>query len=189
MINLGVHENCLGFEIHDGERLVTLYRAREELPRGESPKPCFAPIYTPSGLLVTEYRPADHPWHTGLCLGWVHANSANLWGGPWYLPEKDKYELVEGSHGVQRHVGFVEEQVDAEGVFIQEQVEWVDADDRPMAEEVRSYTFSKTEEPGYLWVIETQIRPAVGRLCLGASRAQPAGSYRAQALRSFVAAG
>ena len=66
---LRLHENFLGFEIHDGEQLVCLYRAREELPRIESPKPCFAPIYTPSGRLITEYRPADHTWHTGLYFG------------------------------------------------------------------------------------------------------------------------
>ncbi|MSR83556.1 MAG: hypothetical protein EXS58_11650 [Candidatus Latescibacteria bacterium] len=171
MIDLGVHENCLGFEIHDGEQLVTLYRTREELPRSESPKPCFAPIYTPSGGLITEYRPADHPWHTGLYFGWVHVNETNLWGGPWYLPDKGKYELVEGSHGVQRHVDFVEEQVEAGEVFIQEELEWLDARDRVMAEELRSYTFRKLEEPGYLWTIETQIRPRGGPLVMGASRA------------------
>ena len=88
MTKLKIRRNALGFEILDGEQLAALYRATEELPRTESPKPCFAPIYTPSGGLVTEYRPADHPWHTGLYFGWVFANGANLWGGPWYLPEK-----------------------------------------------------------------------------------------------------
>lgn len=171
MIDLGMRENCLGFEIHDGERLVTMYRTREELPRSESPKPCFAPIYTPSGLLVTEYRPADHPWHTGLYFGWAHVNGANLWGGPWYLPEKGKYEMVEHSHGVQRHVDFTDEQVGGEGVFFQEQLEWLDADDRPLVEEARSYTIRKLEEPGYMWIIGTRMRPAVDRVVMGASRA------------------
>jgi hypothetical protein len=172
MITLGLRENCLGFEIHDGNQLVTLYRAREELPRGESPKPCFAPIYTPSGSLVTEYRPADHAWHTGLYFGWVHANDANLWGGPWYLPEKGKYEHVQHSHGVQLHDGFTEERVDADDIFIEEKIKWLDADDRPMAAERRSYTFRKLDEKsGYLWTIETEIQPVVEKLVLGASRA------------------
>ena len=51
MSELTVETNCLGFEIHDGDRLVTLYRATEELAREESPKPCFHPIYTPGGNL------------------------------------------------------------------------------------------------------------------------------------------
>ncbi len=172
MIALSLRENCLGFEIHDGVHLVTLYRAREELPRRESSKPCFAPIYTPSGVLVTEYRPADHAWHTGLYFGWVHANDANLWGGPWYQPEKGKYEYVEHSHGVQRHDGFTEERMEEDGVFIGESLEWLDADDRPMAREKRDYIFRKLEGmEGYCWTIETRIAPVGEKLVLGASRA------------------
>lgn len=171
MAGLGLRENCLGFELHDGDRLVALYRAREELPRSESPKPCFAPIYTPSGGLVTEYRPADHAWHTGLYFGWVHANQANLWGGPWYLPEKGKYEMVEHSHGVQRHLGFAEQQVKDGGVSVQEELVWLDARDEVMAGERRTYTFRRLGAPGYLWTIETRIRPRGAALVLGASRA------------------
>ena len=81
MNELSLKENGLGFEIVDGDRMTAFYRAVEELPRTESPKPCFAPIYTPSGGLVTEYRPADHAWHTGLYFGWVHVNDANLGAG------------------------------------------------------------------------------------------------------------
>ena len=47
MDKLRLHSNALGFEIHSGQRLAALYRASEELARDESPKPCFAPIYTP----------------------------------------------------------------------------------------------------------------------------------------------
>jgi hypothetical protein len=40
-----------------------------------------------------------------------------------------------------------------------------------MVGERRSYTFRKLEEPGYLWTVETCIRPTAGALVLGASRA------------------
>ena len=63
-----LRENALGVEIHAANRLLALYRATEELPRSESPKPCFAPLYTLSGQLVTEYRPPDHAWHTWAVL-------------------------------------------------------------------------------------------------------------------------
>ena len=81
MGTLALKENGLGCEIHADDQLIAFYRTREELPRSESPKPCFAPLYTPAGKLITEYRPADHAWHTGLYFGWVHVNDANLWGG------------------------------------------------------------------------------------------------------------
>jgi len=163
--------NALGFEIHDGERLVTLYRANEELPRKESPKPCFAPIYTPSGKLITEYRPADHAWHTGLYFGWVHVNDANLWGGPWFLPETGKYQLLENSHGVQRHDAFLQERVDDAGVFVREKLTWLDPKDRPMVAETRAYTFHKPSDDAYLWTVETEIQPVVEKVTMGSSQA------------------
>ena len=172
-MTLQLRENGLGFEILDGHRMAALYRAVEELPRTESPKPCFAPIYTPSGQLVTEYRPADHPWHTGLYFGWVHVNDSNFWGGPWYQPETGNYELVEGSHGIQRHDEFSQiSQVD-EGVFVEEKLTWLDKDDKPMVAERRSFAISKSSDPsGYHWRIKSRIEPrGVDRVTLGASRA------------------
>lgn len=170
-MTLQVRDNAPGFEIHDDSQLVTIYRAREELPRTESPKPCFAPIYTPSGSLVTEYRPADHAWHTGLYFGWVWANDANLWGGPWYIPENDQYEMVENSHGVQRHDEFTQLSEQDGGVVVQEKLSWLDARDDIIAAETRSYTVHKTDAPlGYHWTVVTCISPVGTSLKLGASR-------------------
>ena len=171
MTKLHIRRNALGFEILDGERLAALYRATEELPRSESPKPCFAPIYTPAGGLVTEYRPADHPWHTGLYFGWVFANGANLWGGPWYLPEKDRYELVEGTHGMQRHDRFPEIDEQDGGVAVEEKLSWLDPADEVMATETRRYRVHGTGSPAaYHWDVRTCIEPVGGPLGLGASR-------------------
>lgn len=167
---LTLKENGLGFEVHDGHQLIALYRTTEELPRTESPKPCFAPLYTPSGRLVTEYRPADHAWHTGLYFGWVHANDANLWGGPWYLPEKKKYEYVDNSHGVQRHDSFSVFGVTDDVVSIDEELSWLDAADRPMAFESRSFRVSIVEG-GYRYLISTRIEPTGDKLVMGGSRA------------------
>ena len=171
MTKLHIRRNALGFEILDGERLAALYRATEELPRSESPKPCFAPIYTPAGGLVTEYRPADHPWHTGLYFGWVFANGANLWGGPWFLPEKDRYELVEGTHGMQRHDRFSEIHEQDGCPVVEEKLSWLDPADDVMAIETRRYRVHGTDSPrAYSMDVRTCIEPVGGPLRLGASR-------------------
>lgn len=172
MCALRLEYNAIGFELYDDDRFLTMYRATEELPRVESPKPCFAPIYTPSGKLITEYRPPDHTWHTGLYFGWVHVNDANLWGGPWYLPERGKYEHVENSHGVQRHDVFSDVRVDPEEVALTDELTWLDQNDQPMASEKRRYTFSKISAyTGYLWTVDTTITPSVEQLDMGASKA------------------
>ena len=166
MCAFDLRENALGVEIHASNKLLALYRATEELPRSESPKPCFAPLYTLSGQLITEYRPPDHAWHTGLYFGWVHVNDANLWGGPWYLPEKKKYEYVADTHGVQRHDRFTT----WGAASATESLSWLDGRDQLMALESRSFGFYHTAS-GYCLRVSTRIDPAGDRLVLGASRA------------------
>ncbi len=172
-----------GFEVYggrSGRQLLGRYNAETDpLPKGESPKPCFHPIYTPSGSLISEYRPEDHTWHTGLYFGWVHVNDTNFWGGSWYLPEQGKYVPVPGSHGVQRHDGFTEvsdtgtgSDPGSGGVAIGEHLTWLDRNDRPVIREVRRFDFLETAAAsGYLWLIDSVITPVGGEVILGASRA------------------
>ena len=82
MSKLSLQKNLLGFEVHyDDNRPLTLYRAREELPRTDSPKPCFAPIYT---FRHARYgvRPSDHTWHAGLYFGWCTPTTQTCGAGP-----------------------------------------------------------------------------------------------------------
>ncbi|MEE3234863.1 MAG: PmoA family protein [Candidatus Latescibacterota bacterium] len=169
MNKLILRPNILGFEVLKNEVPVTLYRAREELPKSDSPKPCFAPIYTPSGQLITEYRPTDHTWHTGLYFGWVHANDTNLWGGPWYIESSGKYEHVANSHGIQRHDRFTK-LANSSPIRVSEQLTWLDGVNHPIAQETRNYTIESIND-GYRLYISTRIFPKYGDLTLGASRA------------------
>lgn len=184
-----------GFEVYGGRtgrQLLGRYNAETDpLPRDESPKPCFHPVYTPSGGLISEYRPEDHTWHTGLYFGWVHVNDTNFWGGSWYLPEQDKYVPVPGSHGVQRHDGFTEVSDPVSGgVAVGERLTWLDRNGRPVIRETRRFDFLETaavSEAGQadqtdqadqadqadrcLWLIDSMITPVEGDVTLGASRA------------------
>lgn len=172
-----------GFEIYggrNGRQLLGRYNAAtDQLPKDESPKPCFHPVYTPSGGLITEYRPEDHTWHTGLFFGWVHVNDSNFWGGSWYLPEQGKYVPVPGSHGVQRHDGFTEvSDPAAGGVAVVEHLTWLDRNGGPVIRETRRFDFLETamvseagQADGCLWLIDSVITPVKGDVTLGASRA------------------
>ena len=140
-----------GFEVYTGRtgqadrQLLCRYNAAtNHLPRDESPKPCFHPVYTPSGGLISEYRPEDHTWHLGLYFGWVHVNDTNFWGGSWYLPEHGKYVPVPGSHGVQRHDEFTEVSDLESGVAVGERLTWLDRNGRPVIREARRFDFLET---------------------------------------------
>ena len=166
-----------GFEVYagrTGRQLLCRYNvATDPLPRDESPKPCFHPVYTPSGGLISEYRPEDHTWHTGLYFGWVHVNDTNFWGGSWYLPEQGKYVPVPDSHGVQRHDGFTEvPDTGPGGVAVGEQLTWLDRNGRPVIRETRRFGFLEIAAvSGYIWFIDSVITPVEREVTLGASRA------------------
>jgi len=174
-----------GFEVYTdrtGRRLLCRYNAAtDHLPRDESPKPCFHPVYTPSGGLISEYRPEDHTWHLGLYFGWVHVNDTNFWGGSWYLSEHGKYVPVPGSHGVQRHDEFTEVSGLESGVAVGERLTWMDRNGRPVIREARRFVFletaaaSEASQAGQadrcLWLIDSVITPVEGEVTLGASRA------------------
>lgn len=42
-------------------------------------KPYFHPLATPSGIVLTDLRPPDHPWHRGLWFSWKYINGLNYW--------------------------------------------------------------------------------------------------------------
>jgi hypothetical protein len=50
------------------------YRFEKELP-----KPCFHPLVTPKGHVVTLFEPSDHAWHRGLWFTIKFINGANFW--------------------------------------------------------------------------------------------------------------
>src|SRR5687767_14616896 len=59
----------------------------------------FHPLTTPSGVVVTDVAPADHPHHRGVFLAWVEmhgAKDADFWGWGEHAPIKDRrVEVVE----------------------------------------------------------------------------------------------
>ena len=163
----------MGFTLNSKHQLLAqLNITTAHLPEEESPKPCFHPIYTPSGQLISEYRPDDHRWHTGLFFGWVHVNDTNFWGGSWYLPENNQYVAVPNSHGIQKHDEFTPVIHLEKGVAIGEKLTWIDRHKKSIVMENRRYVFLETEINGAcIWLIESEITPIAGEIVLGASRA------------------
>jgi len=67
----------------------------EKLPAVDSA--CFThPIRTPSGEIVTDLAPADHPHHRGVFCGWVEVEGearGDWWGWGAKAPKEDRYIL------------------------------------------------------------------------------------------------
>ena len=60
----------------------------------------FHPVMTPSGVVVTDVAPKDHPHHRGIFLAWVEmhgAKDADFWGWGEHAPVKGRKIVPAGS--------------------------------------------------------------------------------------------
>ncbi|KQQ09799.1 PmoA family protein [Rathayibacter sp. Leaf296] len=112
----------------------------EESPRHvESPRPFVHPLRTPSGVVVSDLRPADHDWHHGLSLAVSNIrigdepDEINLWGGVTWVPG-DGYRQLD-NNGSQ-----LVESVSEEHDGVRLRVGWYDAGGRRFLEEERRLT-------------------------------------------------
>ena len=78
----------------DGKQILTYNLKRPEGTKLSVDTACFIhPLATPSGIVVTEVGPADHPHHRGVFLAWVEmhgAKDADFWGWGEHAPTKDR---------------------------------------------------------------------------------------------------
>ncbi|OUM39991.1 DUF6807 family protein [Arthrobacter sedimenti] len=125
-------------------------------PEQHSPRPFLHPVPTPSGLPVTDYRPADHPWHWGLSIAVSNiavagqAHPVNLWGGPTYSDGQGYVQLP--NNGSQR----VRSTVRVGGGVVQ-QIDWRAADGSSFLTEERTWHAESVTAAGSEWIL-TSVR-------------------------------
>jgi hypothetical protein len=83
----------------------------------ESPRPYIHPLHGPTGEVLTNFRPNDHPWHHALSLTICRVGDVNFWGGPSHRAEDGyKWRDDQGSQvhrqWVRREPGHLEHTLD-----------------------------------------------------------------------------
>jgi hypothetical protein len=102
MVNLmHLQQNEGAIEIGHETTLLLRYVFQEDLPQQAAPRPYFHPLQTLGGITLTDYMPADHPWHLGLSIGVPSVSGVNFWGGNTYVPPQG-YRLLP-NHGQIQH--------------------------------------------------------------------------------------
>jgi len=124
----------------DGAELFR-YVYRPDDPPLESPRPYLHPVRTLAGELVTDCRPADHPWHKGISWSLPNVGTENFWGGPTYR-RGDGYLQLD-NNGTIRHdrfgaVGAVG--ADGRRAGLAEQLTWLTAAGEALFAERREIT-------------------------------------------------
>jgi hypothetical protein len=139
-------------------------------PPEHSPRPFLHPVSTPGGITVSDYGPADHPWHWGLGIAVStidvvgQAHPVNLWGGPTYRKGTGYAQLPNnGSQQVR-----IEEGLDDHTV---QQLDWLTTGGTTFLSERRSWRAESLQVRGVAWtaltVRSTWVNASGGPLAFG----------------------
>lgn len=130
-----IHEpgRMLRISYHDSPLLHYVYVP--DVPGLESPRPYIHPLYSLNGHLVTDFRPADHPWHHGLSMTLAYLSGENFWGGPTYLREAGYQQLA--NNGQQIHQRWLSIQQDELTASWEHQLLWQSAKKQDLLHETR----------------------------------------------------
>lgn len=141
-----------GVDITLGAQRIARYVFAPDTPAFESPRPYLHPLATASGVVVTDFRPADHTWHHGLSLALPFVGTANLWGGRSWDRAAGAY-LDKGDNGRMRTDRL---DVDAAG-GLASTLTWLDAAGETLAVEDRVLRFAEASG-GWTLDWESSIR-------------------------------
>jgi Methane oxygenase PmoA len=135
---MAVRDDGAGIAVsRDGADLCR-YVYRPVDPAAESPRPYLHPVRTLAGVVVTDCRPADHPWHKGISWALPNVGTENFWGGPTYRRGDGYVQL--GNNGAMRHDGFSVIEVDGARARLAEELTWVTAAGQALFAERREIT-------------------------------------------------
>ncbi|TWD81715.1 methane monooxygenase PmoA-like [Kribbella amoyensis] len=127
----------------------------------ESPRPYLHPLRTPSGRLVSIYRPHDHYWHVGIAWSLPHFGADNFWGGPSFRNGRGYVQL--DNNGSARHRRTDRAEI-VEGVFhFGHELEWFRQDGTEVVQESRQLTARlAAEQSAWTLTFETSMRNVSG---------------------------
>jgi predicted dehydrogenase len=120
-----------------------------------SPRPYLHPVSTPTGTVVTDHMPLDHPWHLGANFALQDVNGSNFWGGRSYRRDAGRYVDLE-DHG-RIAVRNIERRQDRTTLDLH----WTGADGSHLLREERSFHRSALDHRTWRLDVRTELTAVV----------------------------
>jgi hypothetical protein len=121
----------------------------------ESPRPYFFPLRSLAGNDVAVFRPHDHIWHKGLVWSLPNVGPQNFWGGATYY--RDRGYAQEDNNGAIRHRDFALFESDAEGLTVDETLDWITSTGETWFEEHRAFRVTADHSEAS-WTLAYRVR-------------------------------
>jgi hypothetical protein len=134
----------------EGRPLCT-YVLRDDDPPHLFRRPYLHPVYTLDGDLVTDCRPADHPWHKGISMTMSVVDDQNFWGGPTY---RDGQYVQLDNVGEVRHEGWKMVDTWESGFVAEQQLSWMSAQGEKWFHERRNIDINVVSETDPFWTLD-----------------------------------
>ncbi len=152
MLDLRQHEDSYDL-FHDGRQLFR-YVYKPAVPANESPKPYFHPLNTLHGQTITDFRPADHTWHTGLAMTMAYLSGLNFWGGPSYVHGQGYIQLP--NNGQIQHTAWPLVECKNEQARLDERLAWITPNGEQWIDEARHMTAVVADDTN--WYLDFKFR-------------------------------
>lgn len=159
MLDLRSHDDS--YEIfHQGQRLCR-YVYRPDVAATESPKPYFHPIKSLRGQTLTDFRPTDHTWHTGLSMTMANLSGLNFWGGPSYVHGQGYVQLP--NNGQIQHTSWSRVEYQGHQTRLDEQLAWWTPDRSCWVEETRCIIAAIVDDTSWYLDLRFQLLNVSGQ--------------------------
>jgi len=112
--------------------------------------PYFHPVNLPNGPTLTNFAPADHPWHRALWFCWKTINGVNYW--EWAVPHKPSEKDLDPHSvpaGWNRFAGNEKFETSDAGATITMQIDYGTSDTTLLKEQRRIITSSPRQDGSY----------------------------------------
>lgn len=132
-----------------GTEILT-YEYQPDTDARSCPRPFVHPLRTLAGDVVTNLRPADHPWHVGLSMTLTSVDGINFWGGQTYSAEEGKYIQLPNV-GAQVHRDWISQESDETTCTLVESLDWVGPNGERLLHETRTLTATDVKPELEMW--------------------------------------
>lgn len=138
------------YVLERGGMPLARYESGDRTPQVHAPRPYLHPVYTTSGVPLTEVSPVDHRHHYGVSVALPDVNGTTFWGGRTFV--RDRGPELLANQGRQHS-----DRCSASGERLVDQLTWYDEHNAPLLNERRELHAFRTED-GSDWILRWTSR-------------------------------
>ncbi len=142
--------------LYYNDQLLFRYVYMSDTSQREAPRPYFHPVCTLAGDVITNFRPHDHRWHTGISMTFAALSGQNFWGGPTYVDGQGY--IQQDNNGSQQHQKWEDMMISEDHALLLERLTWVTQAGEAWIDELRRIRVSEVNPKEGYWCLDVDLQ-------------------------------